>query len=249
MKQAILWLLAAVLSVDSILRFFRTSLNLGSFLMYCITAGVWIYALFNRQIDNFCSHGFGRVLKYGFFAGCAVFACMIVFLFVNGAKDTATGKEKALIVLGAGVRGTRITALLAQRLDAAVEYHCANPDALIVVSGGQGPGEDIPEAEAMAQYLMEKGVPEDKILLEKESSSTKENFEFSRELLAEHGISAETPIAYVTNGFHIYRAGCYARNAGFENVSSVSAPTSTGVWLQCYLREVLAVFYFWAFAY
>ena len=101
----------------------------------------------------------------------------------------------------------------------------------------------------MAQYLMEKGVPEEKILLETESSSTRENFEFSRELLAENGISAETPIAYVTNGFHSYRAGCYARNAGFENVSSVSAPTSTGVWLQCYLREVLAVFYLWAVSY
>ena len=247
MKQIVLILLAVILSVDSVLRFFRTSLNFGSFLMYCITACFWIYALFYRRIDAFCAAGVGRFLKYTFFAGCLFCAGMIAFLLWSGQRDTASGREKAIIVLGAGVRGTKISALLAQRLDAAYEYHLENPDALIVVSGGQGPGEDIPEAQAMAQYLMKKGIPEEKILPESQSSSTQENFQFSLVLLSENGISAEDPVAYVTNAFHIYRAGCYARSAGFREIASVSAPTSLGVWLQCYLREVFAVLYLWCF--
>lgn len=87
-----------------------------------------------------------------------------------------------MIVLGAGLRGERVTDLLARRLDAAYDYHLENPNAVIVVTGGQGPGEDIPEARAMKAYLVEKGVPEKQILEEASSTSTEENFCFAREI-------------------------------------------------------------------
>ena len=247
MKQLIFLFLAVFFTGDSILRFFRTSLNLGSFLMYCITAALWVYALFFRQIDAFCSHGIGRAMKYLFFAGCVFSVSMIAFLLLNGIRHTADGKERAVIVLGAGVRGTTVSALLAQRLDATLAYWEENPDAWIVVSGGQGPGEDIPEARAMADYLIERGVAEDKILLEDKSTSTQENFAFSIRLLEENGVGSDAPIAYVTNDFHVYRAGHYAQKAGICDARSISAPTSIGVWLACYLREIFGVLYMWVF--
>ena len=247
MKQWILLGAAFVLTADSISRMFRTTFNLGSFLMYCITAAVWIYALFFRRIDAFCAHGVGRAIKYIFFAGCLFVVGMIVFLASAGTRNAADGKEKAIIVLGASVRGTTVSALLAQRLDAALEYYQQNPEVLIVVSGGQGPGEDVSEARAMADYLTARGVPEDRILLEQESSSTQENLLFSRALLEQHGVGMDDPVACVTNGFHVYRAQHYARLAGFSDVRAVSAPTSAGVWLQCYLREICGVLYLWVF--
>lgn len=246
-KQFVLLVLACIMTVDSILRMFRTTLNLGTFLMYSITAALWIYALFFRQIDAFCAHGFGRALKYLFFAGCLFAAGMMTFLAAYGLRQTTNGHERALIVLGASVRGSTVSGVLARRLDAACAYYESNPDVLIVVSGGQGPDETMPEAEAMAAYLESKGVPSENILCEKNSASTQENFEMSLQLLEAHGISRGDEIAYVTNVFHVYRAGVYAQMAGFENIRSIPAPTGLGILLQCYLRETFGVLYLWVF--
>ena len=68
-----------------------------------------------------------------------------------------------IIVLGAGVIGTRVTPLLAARIDKGIELLHDNPDAVLILSGGQGPGEDIAEGEAMARYAEEQGVGREKI--------------------------------------------------------------------------------------
>ena len=166
---------------------------------------------------------------------------------MSGYSDTATKQEKAVIVLGAGLRGERVTDLLARRLDAAYDYHLENPNAVIVVTGGQGPGEDIPEARAMKAYLVEKGVPEKQILEEASSTSTEENFCFAREILEQHGLSQDEPVAYVTNAFHCYRAAKYAAAAGFTNVNAIPASIGFSSVFPCYMREVMAVLYYWVF--
>ncbi len=187
------------------------------------------------------------MLKYVFFAGCGAYFLFALGLFAASFAHPATGNEKAVVVLGAGLRGQQVSGLLARRLNAALEYYQENPDILLVVSGGQGPDEDIPEAEAMARYLMERGVPQEHILKEDKSASTEENFAFSRALLEQAGIDAGQPVAYVTNRFHIYRAGIFARKAGFTQVTAVPASISFGTVMPSYLREVLAVCHEWVF--
>lgn len=246
LKQIVVWLLAVLLLIDSILRAIRTNFNLGALMMYCITAGLWVYALFHRQIDAFCAAGFGRALKIVFFCGCAVLALLVGFVAVSG-RESATYRENAVIVLGAGLRGERVSGLLARRLDAAYDYHLQNPDAVIVVTGGQGRGEDIPEARAMKRYLVEKGVPAALILEEDKSTSTEENFRFARAVLAQNGYAADGPVAYVTNAFHCYRAGQYARAAGFAQANAAPASIGLSSVPSCYLREAMAVLYYWVF--
>ena len=206
-----MWLLAIFLLGDSALRAVRTNLTLGNAMMYGITVAVWGYALFQRRVDAFCAAGAGRVLKYVFFAGCGAYLLFALGLFAASFADPATGNEKAVVVLGAGLRGEQVSGLLACPLDAALADHRQNPDVLLVVSGGQGPDEAIPEAEAMARYLQAHGVPGENILKEEKSESTQQNFEFSRALLEQAGIRADEPIADVTNRFHIYRSGIFAR--------------------------------------
>ena len=123
------------------------------------------------------------MLKYVFFAGCGAYLLFALGLFAASFARPATGKEKAVVVLGAGLRGEQVSGLLARRLDAALDYYRENPDVLLVVSGGQGPDEVIPEAEAMARYLAARGVPQENIIKEDKSESTEQNFEFSRVLL------------------------------------------------------------------
>lgn len=247
MKEKTVWLLAVVLLGDSAVRSVRSNFNLGVFLMYMLTALVWVYALFHRKIDAFCAAGWGRVLKILFLSGCAVFVGLMVLVGVLGSVRGAQGDEKAVIVLGAAVHGDKVSGLLARRLDAAYTFAAAHPDALVVVSGGQGPGENIPEAVAMKQYLEGKGLDGARILTEARSTSTEENFAFSRALLAQHGVQPDEPIAYVTNRFHCYRAGGYARLAGFSDVSAIPASIGLSSVLPCYMREALAVLYFWVF--
>ena len=247
MKIFIVWILAIYFLVDSILRALRSTLNLGTFMMYCITVALWVYALFHSQIDAFCKNGFGYTLKIIFWIGCAVLLLLMLFVAVSGYSDRANGNEKVVIVLGAGLRGEQVSGLLARRLDVAYSYYREHSDITIVVTGGQGMQEIIPEATAMRRYLIEKGVPSEQIIEENKSHSTEENFAFARDLLAQRGIGTDVPMAFATNAFHCYRAGKYAEAVGFESVSSLPASIGLNTVLPSYMREAFAVLHYWVF--
>jgi uncharacterized SAM-binding protein YcdF (DUF218 family) len=150
-----------------------------------------------------------------------------------------------LIVLGGGLRGDRLTIPLEQRLIKALEYHRRNPGALIVVSGGQGPGEDVTEASAMAAYLEANGVPRDIIVLEDKSTSTEENFLFSKIVLDER-LGEGFSVVFVTNRFHLFRASKSAAKAGLD-AQSLAAPSKPAyLWPNNYFREYLAILYYFA---
>ena len=88
-------------------------------------------------------------------------AGVILFLIllgcvVSGMVSRPEKKADYVIVLGAQIKGERITKSLKNRLDAAYEYYKDNKDITIIVSGGQGDGEDTSEAFAMKKYLEER---------------------------------------------------------------------------------------------
>ena len=126
-------------------------------------------------------------------------------------------------------------------------FAAAHPDTLVITSGGQGRDEWLPEGDAMRDYLIAKGLPADRVLAESGSTSTEENFAFSLTILREHGFDETTPIVYVSNAFHCYRAGKYAALAGFTKATALPAATPLRSVLPCYLREALALLYYWVF--
>ena len=243
----VVWVLAVILLADSVLRSFRSNFNFGLLLMYLLTAALWLYGIFHRPIDRFCTAGVGRWLKILFFCGVGVYCLLLGFVAVSGYAAGPRGDEAAIVVLGAGLRRDTPSDLLRRRLDAAFAFWQEHPSVLIAVTGGQGNGETIPEGVAMARYLEEKGVPASQIVVEDKSTSTEENLLFAKELLARRGVGAEEPVAVVTNAFHCYRARCYARLVGFEQVSSIPAGIALGSVLPCYMREAFAVLYYWVF--
>ena len=85
-----------------------------------------------------------------------------------------------IIIHGAGLDGPRPTPLLAGRIDKALElWKKQHQRGKFVVSGGQGSDEVVSEAQAMRDYLLEKGVPGDAILMEDKSTTTWENLRYS----------------------------------------------------------------------
>jgi uncharacterized SAM-binding protein YcdF (DUF218 family) len=176
---------------------------------------------------------------------CLFPVAFVIFLGIYGNVSNVTYNEDAVIVLGAGVRGESVTRPLARRLDTAFNYWRRNPNAYIIVTGGLGSRATITEAEAMARYLVRRGGPRERILLEELSTSTYENLKFAKEILNEHFAGNFTSVL-VTNDFHIYRAVQTARNVGL-NVTRKGAPTDWYSRPVNYLREMLAVVNMWLF--
>ena len=174
-------------------------------------------------------------------AGALTFA-VLLGLVLSGAHDDVDGNPQVIILLGCQVREDGPSVLLRDRLDEALAYWEDHEDTLIVVSGGQGSNEPTTEARAMADYLEERGVEWDQILLEDRSHNTAQNLRYSRALLEEAGEDLSGGVIVVSNGFHLTRARMLAQRAGFDQVSTLAAPTShLPSRLQMYIREPLAL--------
>ncbi len=214
-----------------------SNLNVGTALLAlaaCVLFawGVWLPKLSRRPVITTVLVG-----------GCAAVVGLSTFLWAHGVRDNARFDEDAVVVLGAAVHGSELSNTLRGRLDAALVYRQHNPDALIVVSGGRGRGEDVSEALAMSRYLLAAGVPEGQIVLEDGSTSTAENFAFSKELL-DATLDGAYRVSFVTSEFHVYRAGRIAAAAGLD-ASSFHSTTPVYFWAPMYLRECLAVVKSW----
>ena len=133
----------------------------------------------------------------------------------NGDKDL-----DYIIVLGAQIHADgNPSSVLKYRLDKAKEYLDENPNTVCIVSGGKGSNEPITEADGMANYLINKGVDESRIIKEDKSMNTSENIEYTMQKV---DLSGKT-VGVVTNNFHIFRATHIAKKQGITNVQGISA--------------------------
>ena len=239
--RVLLLILGIAVLTNGIVLSFTTNLNLGNVLtlLLGIIFILW-HVFFFTLVKNL-----PKIIKAAFILGLSFFIVLSSFLLIFGKNNTATYKEDAIIVLGAGIHGETPSRILADRLNAAALYHEKNPDAVIVVSGGQGHQEAITEALAMERYLINKGIPADKIIKEESSTSTYENFVFSKVILDDK-FGSDYSVAYVTNEYHVYRAGGIAKSAGLETTHIHSSTLWYSV-LPGTLRECLAVAKFWVF--
>ena len=161
-----------------------------------------------------------------------------LIIFNGFYKDTT--KPDYAIVLGAGLIGDKISTSLYYRLMAAVEFHNIYPDVKIVVSGGQGPDELISEAAAMKNFLIEKGVKEDNIIMEDKSTTTYENFLYTKDKLHSLDNREMLSVTVITNNFHMFRAKTLSKRLGFK---TYGYPGKTHKFLapNFFVREVPAV--------
>ena len=157
----------------------------------------------------------------------------------TGQRDDAAKPADAVIVLGAGVNGTTPSVALQTRIDAAERYLKAHPDIPAVLSGGQGPGEDISEARAMYNALTARGIDPERLILEEQSANTRQNLQNSLALLPD---DYHKTVAIVTNDFHMGRVRLLLNAAGPGRVVQVPAKLPWW-WLSAnyYLRESFAV--------
>jgi len=140
----------------------------------------------------------------------------------TGRSDQARPVD-AIVVLGAAQYDGRPSPQLAARLDQVIELWPQDLAPLVVVTGGNQPGDRFTEAEASASYLIDQGVPESAILLEDAGSTTYESLDRVAEILDARGLDS---VLIVTDPYHALRSRLIAQEVGM--VAFVS-PTETSV--------------------
>lgn len=145
-----------------------------------------------------------------------------------------------VIVLGAGLKEGELSLELQYRLDKSLKYLEDNPSSQALVSGGQGVHEKTTEAYAMKRYLLAQGIAEERIITEDKSTSTYENFLYSKEVLEELAGKKEIRILIITSEFHMFRSKFLAKRVGFVPYG-ISSNSVAYLKPYFYSREYLAV--------
>lgn len=200
------------------------------------------YFIRDRIKENkFLSKGFNIIKKI-------ISVLIICFLGLETVIITypknSDKKSDYIIVLGAGLTSGRTPSLILQdRLDTAIKYYKENPKEYIVLSGGQGVDEDLPESHAMKKYLLDKGIDDNQIIIEDKSRNTNENFKFSKEKIEEHSKKTinQIQVKIVTTDFHAFRSSILAKKNGYVSFDNYSSATVWYLIPVTYTREAFAI--------
>lgn len=176
---------------------------------------------------------------------CLIAVAVTEAVIISEAGIAGDGEApEYAIVLGAGVHGTTPSRSLRARLETALEFADDFPKARLVLSGGQGRGEDVTEARCMYDWLVRRGVDPERLLLEERAASTWENLTFSKALMEDEGYDGGG-VCIITAGYHIARAKMMAGDAGFSAVTARGAGTGMPVLeVNYYLREAPAIWWY-----
>ncbi|MCI8496748.1 MAG: YdcF family protein [Clostridiales bacterium] len=238
--RKILMGLSVLLALWCAIPMFTGIIGVGSLLPMAALAVLfmvlWKWPSFCQGVQKLWRSIGGKVLIV--VSSAAIVTAVAVFCTISGLMISAFSSAPqgdTVIVLGAKTINGEPMLMLANRLDAAAEYLEEHPQAICVVTGGQGDDEVEPEAVSMQRYLMRKGISEQRIYVEDQSTNTSENLQYATDILETENLSKKVVI--VTDEFHQYRAQHFARECGLE----VSAKPSSTPWymLGCYwVREI-----------
>lgn len=243
-RERLLFAAALVFLALAVLLRFVPGLRFSALLCLCATAVLFIFYL----LEHFARRGHRAAawcelaLIAALLLGFSLFTVLETMVVRGSFADESDAPVSAVIVLGAGVNGETPSLTLRTRIDAAAAYLEEHPDVPVVLSGGQGPGEAITEAECMRRALVRRGVDESRLYPEERSTSTQENLRYSRAILEELGVDPARRIAIVTSDFHL----CRARLMWGGDTAAVPAHLPSTLYFQCltvnyFIREAFGL--------
>ncbi|MFB0919774.1 MAG: YdcF family protein [Oscillospiraceae bacterium] len=246
-KEKAFWIREAVLMAMFLILFYvAVGYKTIALSLFAITALVGIYRLLSNLGKK--NAKLARTLKIVLTAfvciGLVLFA-VIEVIVVRAAHTDTNPEAPYLIMLGAGVNGTEPSLSMLYRLEESKKYLDEYPEAIAIVSGGQGAGEDISEAECMRRWLAKNGVSADRIIMEDKSTSTYENLRNSLEIIEKRGGDRTAKVAVLSQEYHLYRAKYYARELGADAVGVAASTGNKAMMVSYTMREAFGVAYMW----
>lgn len=169
--------------------------------------------------------------------------CMLIGVIIGNSisvrRKVETDKD-FLIILGCGLKkdGTP-SAILRGRIDRALAFYNkqkeeTGSEPTFITSGGKGTDEVNSESASMKRYLMEHGIPEERIIEEDRSRDTFQNMRNSKEIIDR--IDAGAKVAYSTTNYHVFRSGIFARRVKMR-AAGMGARTKWYFWPNAAVRE------------
>lgn len=183
-------------------------------------------------------------------ASSSVFLYMVCMLFATEARLFFVARHEPpydrdfIIILGCSIRkdGT-LYPLLKGRVDRAIRFYHDQEEktgmrAVFIPSGGRGSDEVISEGEAMKNYLVSQGIPEEQIIPETASKTTFENMKFSKKIIDEQKKGAN--VVFSTTNYHVFRSGMIALSAGIH-AEGIASRTKWYFWPNAQIREFIGL--------
>lgn len=239
------WIPAALLAAVGLALFFKSySYRFAGFLLCLAAAAAVVFGTVDALKTRFprAMRWMNRVLL----AGLAVFLLLAAATGVWLGQNMQGAAEPAAdyaIVLGAGVDGTTPSQALAERLRAAKTYLERYPNAILILSGGQGDYENISEAQCMYDWLTARGVDPARLRREDRASTTAENLAFSLDLIeAETGVRPER-IGVISAEYHLLRASLIADSEDVEALCYPARTQNRVFFCNMFLREIFGIWY------
>jgi uncharacterized SAM-binding protein YcdF (DUF218 family) len=141
-------------------------------------------------------------------------------IVLQGQRDEAR-QAGAAVVLGAAQWNGDPSPVLQARLDHALDLYRRGIVGKIILTGGVAPGDTLSEAAAGKQYLIERRLPPEAILLDEQSTTTWENLQNAAMLARTNGINS---VLLVSDSFHMLRSLKMARDL---KLVAYGSPTRT----------------------
>ncbi len=182
------------------------------------------------------------IWKWGLRAALAVIGIGVVYVAVTFVQVWEASREdqarpvQAIVVLGAAQYNGIPSPDLKARLNHAYDLWQHHLSDVIVVTGGKQPGDRFTEAEASADFLAAKGVPQDAILREVSGRNSWQSLESTSAFLMARG---RTTVLLVSDPYHDKRIALMAGELGLRPYVSPtrSSPLGGAVKAANYAKE------------
>ena len=166
-------------------------------------------------------------MKLALKVAVALVAAVVLYLAVTfvqvwlAARNDQARPAQAIVVFGTAQYNGVPSPVLAARLDHAIELYQRELAPVIVVTGGNQPGDEFTEATASANYLIQRGVPDQDVLREVSGTSSWQSLAAAANFLEDRQIGE---VLLVSDPFHSLRIRAMAAELGLDGHSS---PTKT----------------------
>ena len=158
----------------------------------------------------------------------------------RAARHDGAQPAEAIVVFGTAQYDGEPSPVLAARLDHAIELYERHLAPVVVVTGGNQPGDRFTEAAASANYLLERGVPDEDVLREVSGTSSWQSLAAVSVFLEERDIDE---VLLVSDPFHSLRITAMADELGLDAHTSPTrtSPISGASEVRYMARETVAV--------
>ena len=240
------WLICAGLAVAAIiLRFVLWGYSFSALVCCCLIGIIAFYEITRMLLGKYPKPV--KLLRR-IFTVCLVIGLLVVgsteAVIIHASFGSPEQPVDYVVVLGAKVRVTGPSASLWDRIHGAYNYLEAHPDAIAIVSGGQGEDEPITEAQSMYDELINLGIDPERIWMEDKATSTWENLNFTLDLIEEKTGQRPQKLGVVSSEYHLFRASLFAKKCGVEFVGIPARTSRPGQMINHFMREVAGVWHF-----